>query len=377
MKRIYLDNNATTIPDPKAVEAVVNCLESAWGNASSLHSHGQEARRLIDRARSQAAALIGAGSESIIFTSGGTEANNLAVEGTVRSTNKRHVITSAIEHQSVMHPCRRLEDQGYEVTYVPVNRDGVLNASDAIAAMRDDTALISIMLANNDTGMIQPVAEIAKTARERGITMHTDAVQAAGRMPINVEELGVDLLTFSSHKISGPKGAGALYIRKGIQVVPVQIGGHQERMIRSGTENVPGIAGFGVACSLASERMESYSIRVRELRDRFERGVLEAVECARLNGLPALRLVNTSNITFNGISAELLAMNLDLAGLAVSTGSACTAGDNEPSHVMLAMGLTVAEALGAIRFSLGTNNTAEEIDRAVGIVCETVRKMRK
>jgi len=263
------------------------------------------------------------------------------------------------------------------VTYVSVDGDGVVDAAEAIASMREDTALVTIMLANNDTGVVQPVAAIAKAAKERGITIHTDAVQAAGKMPIDVEELGVDLLSFSGHKISGPKGAGVLYVRKGTPVVPVQIGGHQERMIRSGTENVPGIAGLGIACKLAVEQIEAYMNRVGALRNRFERGILNTIEGTKLNGHPALRLANTSNIIFKGVSAEMLAMNLDLMGLAVSTGSACTAGDRDPSHVLLAMGLTEAEALCSIRFSLGNDSTDDDIEHAIGIVQKTVQKMRQ
>jgi cysteine desulfurase len=379
MQRIYLDNNATTKPDPEAVTAVREAMEKVWGNPSSLHYFGQEARRLLDRARTQAAGLTGALPEEIIFTGSGTEANNLALFGAAMSStgSRRRIITTTIEHQSVINTCRRFSTMGFEVVHIHVGRDGVADLESARELINGETAVVSVMAANNDTGVLQPVAEIASLARERGAIFHTDAVQAAGKMPIDAEGLGVDLLTFSSHKIYGPKGAGALFVKRGTLLSPIILGGHQERMLRAGTEAIPAIAGFGKACELAAERIGRYGTDVKTVRDAFELELISAVPDSVIHGDPSSRLPNTSNIGFKGIDAESLAMNLDLMGIAVSTGAACAAGDKEPSHVLLAMGRSREEARESLRISFGLESTIEEAHRAALAVSETISWMRQ
>jgi cysteine desulfurase len=376
---IYLDHNATTPLDSDVRAYMEDVGYRVFGNPSSIHYAGQEARRTIDKARADVARLIGAGTDEIIFTSGGTEANNLAILGAIATRvgdRGNHIITSAIEHQSARNPCLHLQKQGVNISFVSVDPDGVIDPEDAISEVRDETALISIMLANNDVGSIQPVAAVAAGVSEQGVILHTDAVQAAGKIPVNVKKLGVDLLSLSSHKIYGPKGIGALYVRRGIKIAPLFHGGHQERELRPGTENVAAIAGFGLACRLAADRLDQEGRRISELRSSMESSILSSIQGSFLNGGKAERIPNTSNIGFNGIDGEMLAINLDILGVAVSTGSACSSTETEPSHVLTAMGQSPLQAHSSIRISLGRNNTAGEIDRAVWLLQQAVESIR-
>jgi cysteine desulfurase len=378
MRRIYLDHNSTTRPDPAVVEEMLPCFGDTFGNASSLHSFGQDARRVVDRSRNRVARLIGASPDEVFFTCGGTESNNQVLFGIMAALGdkKLHVITTAIEHQAVLHPCSVLEQRGFEVSYLPVDGDGLLDPREVSRALRDDTALVSVMLANNDVGTIQPLAEVVALAKERGVLVHTDAVQAVGKIPVDVNLLNVDLLSFSGHKFYGPKGVGALYVRKGTPLQPLLYGGHQERRLRAGTENVPAIAGFGKACELAEARLDQQGQLIRSLRDRFETTVLEQIDGVRINGHRMLRIPNTSNIGFAGAESEMLAINLDLVGVAVSTGAACSSGDQDPSHVLLAMGRTSDEALSSVRFSFGMENTQEDVDQVVDLLRQALDGLR-
>lgn len=375
---IYLDHNATTPLDPEVCAEMEACLGGAFGNPSSIHAAGQEARRIIDRARERAARLIGARPEEIVFTSGGTEASNLALFGAAAAAKpeRPHILTTAIEHPAVLSPCRHLEETGRPVTYLPVDREGLIDPSGVSSAVRDETGVASIMLANNEIGAVQPLAAVSPVMRERGIVLHTDAVQAVGKLRVHVEELGVDLLSFSGHKFYGPKGAGALYIRDGTRVSPLFFGGHQERGLRPGTENVAAIAGFGRACELAAERLNEEAARVSALRSSFEAAVLERVPGAVVNGSGAPRLPNTSNISFDGLDGDPLAVNLDLLGVAVSTGAACSTLDHSPSHVLLAMGRSPEDARSSVRFSFGRGNTPKDAALAVDLLCRAVESMR-
>lgn len=374
---IYADYNATTPVDPEVRAAMNEALDVSFGNPSSIHSAGQAARRLVDRARVQVAGLIGAEPDEIIFTSGGTESDNLAVLGVVEAApgERKGVVTSAVEHKAVLDPCAYLHKQGHAVTLLPVDGEGRLDRRVLEAAAK--AALFSVMLANNDTGTIQPVAQVAQVAQACGALMHTDAVQAAGKVAIDVNKLGVSLLSFSSHKIHGPKGAGALYVRRGVRLAPLVHGGRQERTLRPGTENVPAIVGFGKACALAQAHLDADARRVAELRDRFEQQVLARISGTRCNGGLAERLPNTSNIAFVGLDGEAITIHLDMLGMAVSTGAACSSADKTPSHVLLAMGQTVAEARSSVRFSFGRDNTDEEIDHAVDWVVQAVKLLRE
>jgi cysteine desulfurase len=379
MDRIYLDHNATTRPDPAVREEMLACLDDVFGNPSSLHWFGQEARRIVDRSRKRVSKLIGAAPHEIIFTSGGTESNNQAVCGIAEhfGDQKRHIITTAIEHQALLHPCSYMEQRGFEVTYLPVDENGLLDPQEVGRSLREDTALVSVMMANNDVGTIQPLAEVSAMAKARGVLVHTDAVQAVGKIPVNVEALGVDLLSFSGHKLYGPKGIGALYVRQGTPLQPILYGGHQERRLRAGTENVPAIAGFGKACELATERVEQRDELIRSLRDRFESLVLERIDEVRINGHNLHRLPNTSNLSFAGVDGEMLAINLDLAGIAVSTGAACSSADHEPSHVLVAMGRTAEEALSSVRFSFGLANISDDVSYIVDALEHAVAGVRQ
>lgn len=352
-------------------------LGATYGNPSSLHWFGQQARRALDRARDQVASLIGAQPDEIVFCSGGTEANNYALNGIVaRSTfHQPQVITSAVEHQAVMNPCRELEQVGCTVTYVPVDTQGLVAPGGLAEKISERTALVSVMLANNDVGTLQPISDIARMARSRGVLVHTDAVQAVGRIRVDVTELDVDLLSLSGHKLHGPKGIGALYVRQGVSLAPWLRGGSQERRRRAGTENLPGIVGLGTACELAGERLVEDARQVERLRDRLERGLTEALPDLRVNGHPEQRLPNTLNVTVPGLAGEDLVLNLDLLGIAASTGSACAAGDPEPSYVLTAMGRSEAEARSSVRFSLGPGNTEAEIDRTIAAMGEVVEAM--
>jgi cysteine desulfurase len=379
MKRIYFDHNATTPVDPDVVAAMLPFFGECYGNASSIHTFGQQARAAVERAREQVAGLIGARPAEIVFTSGGTEADNLAVFGVVRASRRerRHVITTAIEHPAVLEACRALEGEGVDVTYVPVSADGVVDPDAVRQALRPETVLISVMLANNELGTLQPVEEIARLAAEADVWMHTDAVQAVGKVPVDVNRLGVDLLTLSGHKLYGPKGVGALYVRGGTRLQPILYGGHHERDRRAGTENVPGIVGLGKAAELARLRLGEESARLQALRDRFEQAVLERIPETRVNGRSAPRVPGTTNITFSYVEGESLVIALDLKGLACSTGAACSSGAVEPSHVLTAIGLPREQARASLRFSLGRTNTEDEVDAAVELLAEAVERLRE
>ena len=383
-RRIYLDNSATTPVDPDVLAVMMPYLTDKFGNASSIHHFGQETRAGVDKARHQVAALINSRPNEIIFTSGGTEANNLAVRGLAEANQKygKHLIISEIEHPAVENVCEDLEKQGFSVSYLPVYDSGVVRLEDLKAAVRDDTILISVMSANNEIGTIQPVGEIGRfvgdlRATGRKIWFHTDAVQAVGKIPVDVEDLGCDLLSLSAHKINAPKGIGALYVRRGVRLHPQNIGGRQERGIRGGTESVPLIAALGAACEIANRRMESEGIRLGKLRDRFEDAVIEQITEAFINGAADMRLPSISNISFGRIEGEGLLINLDMQGVAVSTGSACSSGSLEPSPVIRALGREDDLARGAIRFSFGLYNTEEDVDRLISILPSAVENLRR
>ena len=372
MDRIYLDHNATTRPLPEVVEAMAACMRDGFGNPSSVHAFGQTARRLLDRAREQVAALLNASPEEILFTSGGTEADNQALCGTVAAGE--HLVTTAIEHPAILNTCRFLETRGSRVTYLPVDPQGILSLDALEAALGPDTGLITIMAANNDLGTLQPLAEAAALARSRGILMHTDAVQAAGKIPLDVQALGVDLLSLSAHKLHGPKGVGALFVRRALPLRPLIQGGSQERRLRGGTENLPGIVGFGVACAWAQGHLEANREQITALRSRLECGLL-AIPGFRLHGHPTLRLPNTVNIGLPGILGTDLQLNLDLEGIAVSVGSACSSENREPSYVLKALGMGDEAARQSLRFSLGFQNTEAEIDRTLQVTREVVSRL--
>ena len=378
-RRVYLDNSATTPVDPRVAAAMARTVVETFGNASSVHGFGQQARAAVDRARREVAALIGARQNEIVFTSGGTEANNLAIRGLCEASaaHGRHIITSAIEHPSVAGVCLELEKRGWEVTRLPVFENGIVRLEDVSAALRDDTVLITIMLANNEIGTIQPVREIGSMVRERRhLWLHTDAVQAAGRLPLNVDDLGCDLLTMSAHKLYAPKGVGALYVRRGVRLHGQNVGGHQERERRAGTENVPGIVAFGEAAKLAREELSERSVHDRALRDRFEAAVRNRIGDVVMNGDREQRLAHLSNISFRFIEGEGLLINLDLEGVAVSTGSACSSGTLEPSPVIRALGVNDEIARGSLRFSFGKDNTEEDVDYAVEVLSRAVERLR-
>ena len=379
MKRIYLDHNATTPIRPEVLVAMMPFLTGEYGNASSIHALGQNARGAVEQARVQVAKLVGAHETEIMFTSGGTESDNYAILGAAGAFagKTKHVITSAIEHVAALDPCKALAKQGVDVTFLPVDRDGAVNPEDVRRAIRPDTTLITIMLANNETGTIEPVEEIGRIAAEKGIAFHTDAVQAAGKIPIDVEKLDVDLLSISAHKFCGPKGVGALYIRKGTSVAPLLYGGHSERDRRPGTEDVAAIAGMGKAAELALAGMSADSARVRTLRDRLEQGLLARIPNAWVNGARAPRVPNTANLTFPFIEGESIVIALDLKGIACSTGAACSSGAVEPSHVLLALGLAPADARATLRLSLGHQTTEDEIDSALATIPPVIERLRE
>jgi cysteine desulfurase len=385
---IYLDHNATTPVAPEVLEAMLPYLREAYGNASSMHSAGQKARAAVDAAREHVARLIGAKPAEIVFTSGGTEADNLAILGLLDAalasaaesgTARPHLITTEIEHHAVLNAAEELENRGADVTFVAPDASGIVSVDEIRAALRPETFLISVMHANNETGTLQPIEEIAALAAERDIYFHTDAVQSAGKLPLDVKKLGVDLLTVSAHKIYGPKGAGALYVRAGTPIAPQMFGGHHERDRRPGTENVVAIAGFGRAAQLAGEHLAdaSETQRIGELRDALEQGILASVPGARINGDRKRRVANTANILFEGVYGEACVIALDLLGVATSTGAACSSGAIETSHVLKAMGLSDSEARSSVRFSLGRSTTAADIERTITAVAATVARMRE
>lgn len=383
-RRVYLDNSATTPIDKEVVEAMLPFLTEKYGNASSIHFFGQEARGAVDKARHQVADLINAKPNQIVFTSGGTESNNLAIRGLCEMNKKygKHIITSKIEHPAVLNVCEELETHGYEVTYLPVYEEGIVRVEDVRNAICKDTVLISIMIANNEIGTIQPVKEIGELVteeREKGnkIWFHTDAVQAVGKIEVDVEEIGCDLLSISAHKIYAPKGVGALFIRRGARLKPQNLGGHQERERRGGTENVPTIVALGKACELAKENLQENYDHLKNLRDTFEKGVKEKIQGLIFNGQSEKRLPNISNISFKYIEGEGLLINLDMQGIAVSTGSACSSGSLEPSPIILALGQIEELARGAVRFSFGKENSLEDVEYILEVLPKAVDNLRK
>jgi cysteine desulfurase len=376
MHRIYLDNNATTPVLPEVFEAMRPYFVEQFGNASSIHHHGQQTRAAVEDARESVAALLGCRTSEIVFTSGGTEADNLAIAGLVGAGD--HVITSSIEHHAVLLACKHMEEMGAEVTVLPVDGRGLVDPDDVRRALRSNTKLISVMMANNETGVLQPVEEIGRIAAEAGVCFHTDAVQAAGKVEIDVRRIGCDALSISGHKIHAPQGVGALCVRKGLRLQPLFYGGRHERSRRAGTENVPGIVGLGKAAQIAKEALDRRDDKkMAAMRDRLQQGILAQVEDAAVNGDGAARVPNTCNIHFDHIDGEAMVIALDLKGLAVSTGAACSSGAIEPSHVLVAMGLRADQARASIRFSLGKQTVAEDIDIALALVPETVARLRE
>jgi cysteine desulfurase len=376
MRRVYLDNNATTPVLPEVFEAMRPYFAEHFGNASSIHHHGQETRAAVERARESVAAMLGCRPSEIVFTSGGTEGDNLAISGLTRTGD--HVISSTIEHHAVLNSCKHLEAMGCEVTYIPVDGRGLVDPDDVRRALRPNTRLITIMMANNETGVLQPVAEIGKIAAEADIYFHTDAVQAAGKVPIEVKRLGCDLLSISGHKLHAPQGVGAIYVGKGTVLQPMFYGGSHERSRRAGTENVPGIIGLGKAAELAREALERGDLaQMSAMRDRIEQTILSEVDATGVNGEGAPRVPNTTNIHFDYIEGEALVIALDLKGLAVSTGAACSSGAIEPSHVLTAMGLPPEIARASLRFSLGKQNSPDDIQFALDLLPQTVARLRE
>jgi cysteine desulfurase len=377
-RQVYLDHNATTPVDPQVLEAMLPYYRQKYGNASTLYALGREARIAVDEAREQIAELIHAQPTEIYFTSGGTESDNTALKGVAFANRQRgnHIITSQIEHSAVLDTCRYLEKQGFEVTYLPVDRFGKVHPEQVLKALTNRTILISIMHANNEIGTIQPIEEIGTIARERRIYFHTDTVQTFGKLPIDVKQMKIDLLSISAHKIYGPKGIGALYIRKGVNIDPLLHGGEQERKRRAGTENVPAIVGFGKAVELAKKQMQEEAQYLTKLRNQLFEGLQSRVEGITLNGHPVDRLPNTLNISVKYVKGEALLLQLDKQGIYISTGSACASGSIEPSHVLLALGMSEQEARNSIRFSLGRENTEEDIAYVLNVFPEVVRKLR-
>jgi cysteine desulfurase len=377
--RIYFDHNATTPLHPAVLEAVTATLAKEFGNASSVHAFGQQAKARLDAARAQVAALLNAEPADVVFTGSGTESDNLALRGVAEAAEargRRHLVASAIEHEAVLNTAKHLMRRGWQVTLVEPDRDGRIEADAVAAAVTPQTALVSVMHANNETGVIQPVREIAEVAHRAGAVAHTDAVQSAGKLPIDVESLGVDLVSISAHKFSGPKGVGALWIKRGTRLAPMMTGGRHERNRRAGTENVAGIVGLGVAADVARAAVPEYGRALSRLRDRLEDGILTRVPSSTVNGDRAHRVANTTNISFERVEAESLLIALDLEGIAVSTGSACSSGTLEPSHVLKAMRLPPARTQGAIRFSLGCTSTDAEVDRLLEVLPGIVEKLR-
>ena len=378
MNRIYLDHAATTPVHPRVKDAMLAYLEDKFGNPSSIHSFGREAAEAVDEARQALAQLIGAKPEEIIFTSGGSEADTMAMFGIVQARQDKgnHIITSAIEHHAVLHTCQALEKRGFRVTYLPVDKHGLVSPEQVGEAIRDDTILVSIMHANNEIGTVEPIAEIGRVCRERGVAFHTDAVQSVGHLPIAVAEINVDLLSLSAHKLYGPKGVGALYRRRGVRITPLIYGGGHERGLRSGTENVPGIAGLGEAARLAAEEMDAEGSRQVALRDRLLDGIEERIPDIIRTGHPTQRLPNSASVCIRYVEGESMLLNLDFAGIAASSGSACTSGSLEASHVLLAIGLEHDVAHGSLRLTFGRDNTEEDVDYVLDALPPIVEKLR-
>jgi cysteine desulfurase len=382
MKQVYLDHSATTPVRQEVLEAMLPYFSEEYGNASSVHGFGQRARNAIEGAREKVASLLGASPEEIIFTSGGTESDNLAIKGLAAAPHVRgkQVVTSAIEHHAVLNTCTALEKQGFAVVQLPVDRHGLVDAEElrqALAKAKGDVALVSIMMANNEVGTIEPIRELAAVAAEASVPFHTDAVQAVGKVPVDVRELGVDLLSLSAHKFYGPKGVGALYVRSGTRIQPLQHGGHHEKNLRAGTEDVPGIMGLARALELACEEMETEAQRLHELRDRLQEGLMDRIPDSLLNGHPVKRLPHLLNMSFENVEGESILLSLDAVGIAASTGSACTSGTLEPSHVLTAMGIPPEIAHGSLRFSLGRVNTAEDIEYVLEKLPPIIERLRQ
>lgn len=375
---IYLDHNATTPLHPRVFEAMVPYLRERWGNPSSPYRFGNEARAAVEHARGRLAEGVGCKPVELVFCSSGTESDNLALRGVAQALRPRgnHILTTAIEHPAVLNTCKALEKQGYRITYLPVDQDGVVDLDALASSLAADTILVTVMHANNETGVVQPVEEIAAITRKRGIVFHTDAVQSAGKLPRRLGELGADLVTFSGHKLYGPKGIAALYVRAGTALAPVTTGGGHEHGLRAGTENVAGIVGLAEAASLVFGSAEGEGRRLEALRDRLEGQVCSAIRKVKVNGAGALRVPNTSNMSFGGVDGESIALELDVRGICVSTGSACSTGDPEPSHVLLAMGLSAHEAQGSIRLSLGRETREEDVEVTARALVATVGRLR-
>lgn len=387
MKRVYLDYNATTPIDPRVIEAMIPYMKEEFGNPSSIHSYGRVGKAALDNSREQIAELLGARAKEIVFTSGGSESNNFAIKGIAFLLREKgnHLITTQVEHASVLETFGFLESQGFRVTYLGVDKYGLIDFGELREKITEDTILVSVMFANNETGVIMPIQEIAEIVKENGVIFHTDAIQAVGRIDVNMKKLPVDLLSLSGHKLYGPKGIGALFVRTGVEtrhglsLQPLIHGGGQERGRRSGTENVAGIMGLAKACEIAKEeaRSQKSEVRIRELRDWLHKGITERISGLKLNGHPEKRLSNTLNMSFEGVEGESLVMNLDLEGIAVSTGSACSEGNVEPSHVLLAMGLSKEQAVSSLRFSLGRFTRKEDIDRVLEVLPGVVERIRE
>jgi len=374
----YMDHSATSPVNPEVLQAMLPYFKESFGNASTIYTLGMEARTAMENGRKHVASLIGAKPEEVYFTSGGTESDNIAIKGTASRLKGKgnHIITSAIEHPAVEETCKYLEKNGYQVTYLPVGEEGIVKVSDVEEAITPETILITVMHANNEIGTIQPIKEIGALAREKGIYFHTDAVQSVGKIPVNVGDLNVDMLSISAHKLHGPKGIGALYIRKGVRIDPLFHGGGHERGMRPGTENIPGIVGLGKACQIARDNMETNMEYVSSLRDRLIKGVMGEIEQSYLNGHPTKRLPNNANFRFSSIEGESLVLQLDAKGINASTGSACSSKKLEPSHVLMAIGLKEVDAHGSLRISLGSENTPEDIDSAIVSIKEVVERLR-
>ena len=379
MKRVYFDNNATTPTNPEVLKAMLPYFEHNYGNASSAHGFGQEAHEAVAAAREKVARLIGAEPENIVFTSGGTESDNLAIRGIAQANERKgkHIITSQIEHHAVLNTCKSLEKQGFETTCLGVDKTGKIDLDQLRDSIRKDTILISIMHGNNEIGTIQDLDAIGEIAAEKGIVLHSDAVQTCGKVPVDVVKSNTSLISMSAHKIFGPKGVGALYVKKGTRLVPLQLGGHHESNLRAGTENVPGIVGMGKAFEIAGEMLEENSKKMTGLRDRLQKALARRIEDTVVNGHPIDRLPNTLNMCFRYVEGEAMIMMLDMEGIAVSSGSACTSGSLDPSHVLLAIGLKHEIAHGSLRFSLGMNSTSEEVDYVAEVLPAIVERLRK
>lgn len=380
MRKVYLDHNATTPTHPEVVKAMIPYYEGIFGNPSSIHQFGRESRKAVEESRAKIASLLGVEHlDEIVFTSCGTESDNFAIKGVAHALKQKgdHIITSSIEHHAVENTCKFLEKNGYRVTYLPVDKYGIIDLNTLKKSITDKTILITIMYANNEVGTIEPVKEVVNIAKEKGVYVHTDAVQAVGKLKIDVKDSGADLLSLSGHKFYGPKGVGALYIKKGTKITPMQLGGHHEKNRRAGTENVPGIVGIGKAAEIAIKEMANEAKKLTSLRDRLQEGIEKNIKEVKLNGHPTERLPNTCNISFEYLEGESIILNLDMEGVAVSTGSACTSGSLEPSHVLIAMGVSPQTAQGSIRFSLGRINTKEDIDYVLEKLPPIIERLRK